>query len=177
MDRRDCVGGIGTAWRTTDETGLGRALQLVVRCAGAIGAHDLAGVCVVDDGEVTTYAECRSTVPLIAEVQQELGVGPVQQALRTSSGVLSTSDLRYAPYRGWQRDFSADIDVRAHVAFRLQVDGVVLGALNLYSFTPGAFGAQHVSRGLVLASHASAAVAAELELHRPIARELAYVVA
>lgn len=61
---------------------------------------------------------------------------------------------------------AADLGVRSMLSFQLFVTGSTMGALNLYSSRPGAFGEESESVGLVFASHAAVAlVSAQHEEH------------
>ncbi|NYE36053.1 GAF domain-containing protein [Nocardioides cavernae] len=137
-----------------------RTLRHLVQWATqVVGPCDVAAIRVSDEDGRQSYAACHRTVPLIDELQGWLAVGPAPDTLRTSGDVVNVADVSREVRTPWTGDAAAVLDVRACLGLRLQVDGVVLGALHLYSFTPGAFDVRHVADALVLAAHASSAVA------------------
>jgi hypothetical protein len=100
-------------------------------------------------------------VPLrLDQIQFEVGRGPCLDTIREHESHL-IDDLVSDPR--WP-EFSAravrETGVRSMLSFRLFVGEGTLGALNLYSETPGAFDDRAHAVGAILAAHAAVAVTA-----------------
>ncbi|RBY88665.1 GAF and ANTAR domain-containing protein [Blastococcus sp. TF02A-26] len=92
------------------------------------------------------------------EIQNRLGEGPCLDAVWTDSTV-RIDDMRSEAR--WPRFAAAAVElgVLSAVSFQLFVEGDNLGALNLYSRQPAAFGEESEDVGLVFAAHAAVALA------------------
>ena len=132
------------------------ALQLAVEMAtDLIEACDLAGVCIAGHDGIETRA---STQPVVAELdhlQQELGDGPCLDELRSTDVIVIDDLAGDAPWPQWAPRTVELSGVRAYMGFRLFIDRTHLGALNLYSRTPGGFTQDDRLDGLVIAAHAA----------------------
>ncbi|MGY1770260.1 GAF and ANTAR domain-containing protein [Blastococcus sp. SYSU D00813] len=92
------------------------------------------------------------------EIQNRLQEGPCLDAVRTQSTV-RIDDMRSE--QRWPRfaAAAAELGVLSSVSFQLFVEGDNLGAINLYSRQPHAFGEESEDIGLVFAAHAAVALA------------------
>ncbi len=92
-------------------------------------------------------------------LQEELGQGPCLDAVWEHPVVRVDdvrSDERWPQFSGR----AAELGAGSMMCFQLSVEGDVLGALNLYSRTAGAFDDDSREIGLMFASHAAVALAA-----------------
>src|SRR5690606_16901101 len=94
---------------------------------------------------------------LLDKIQQRYLEGPCLTAAWEEKTVhvrnLET-DERFPNYR---RDALAETPIRSIMAFQLFIAGETLGALNVYSEQPEAFGDESRTLGLIFAAHSSVA--------------------
>lgn len=129
------------------------------------GAEQSGITLVTDRRKVESRAPTGDLPHSIDSLQQRLGEGPCLDAVFEQSTV-RIEDIREEDR--WPRfaGRAADLGVRSMLSFQLFVTGSTMGALNLYSSRPGAFGEESESVGLVFASHAAVAlVSAQHEEH------------
>ena len=122
-----------------------------------------------------TYVIGRSTLePRAATGELPRAVDALQERLRQGPCVDAVRDqkvVRVDDVRSEERwpEFAAEasaLGVGSMVCFQLFVEGDHLGAMNMYSRTPGAFDDESADIGLLFASHAAVALAgAEHEEH------------
>ncbi|MGW1208032.1 GAF and ANTAR domain-containing protein [Streptomyces sp. NPDC002499] len=128
------------------------ATELVEGC-------DAAGVLVLRDKRVETLAPTDQVAVVSDRLQDELGEGPCFDAALPSNAerVLRIRDLtseeRWPAYTPQARK----LGVGSMMGFLLFTEDENLGALNLYSRTPGAFTQDSETAGWLLASHAAVA--------------------
>lgn len=138
--------------RAAEEGVTRAALEIVPGCR-------YAAISLVDrHGGVVTVAPTSDVPRQVDAIQYATAEGPCLDAIREAP-VCTVPDL--ATERRWPEFCGravAETGVRSMLAFRLFVEDDVLGALNLYSRTPGAFGDRAVAVGTVLAAHAALAV-------------------
>ncbi|MCF6506677.1 GAF and ANTAR domain-containing protein [Blastococcus sp. MG754426] len=142
-------------------------LQAITHAAvGSVpGAEESGITLVVDRRTVESRAPTGDLPRSIDRLQERLGEGPCLDALFEQRTV-RIEDLREEDR--WPRfaGEAADLGARSMLSFQLFVTGSTVGALNLYSSRPGAFGEESESVGLVFASHAAVAlVSAQHEQH------------
>ncbi|MFJ3233905.1 GAF and ANTAR domain-containing protein [Streptomyces sp. NPDC086787] len=134
----------------------GAAVDLVEGC-------DAAGVLTLSKGRVTTLSACGDQVAESDRIQGELGEGPCFDAARhTDEGrVYRITDLT-RPQPRWPRFAPAahDLGFGSMMGFLLYTHDDDFGALNLYSYKPGAFTPASETAGWLFASHAAVALAA-----------------
>lgn len=126
---------------------------------GTVPGAEQAGISMVRRGRtVQARAATDPVVEKVDELQTELGEGPCLQALFEHETV-SVPDM--STERRWPTFAAAAhaAGVGSMLSFQLFVEQENLGALNLYSASPGAFDdhAEHV--GLLFAAHAAIAIA------------------
>jgi GAF domain-containing protein len=97
------------------------------------------------------------------EVQYQTGDGPCLHAMRHSQRV-RIDDM--AANDRWPRfcERAASLGIRSSLSLPLAADGEPVGALNLYSRRPGAFGEAETRRAEKFAGHASGALTLALRL-------------
>jgi GAF domain-containing protein len=166
-----------TAARPTDEPGLASqfaavaralaseptvaaALQRLVEIARVIvpGCHH-AGVTVLRRGRPETPAATDEVSAAVDRVQYETGQGPCLSAI-LEQPTYRTGDL--AAETRWPQFSGPAVErtgVRSVLAYRLFTEADTLGALNLYSREPDAFGDEAEAIGTILAAHAALALA------------------
>jgi GAF domain-containing protein len=128
-------------------------------CAEVTGATG-AGIMLMS-GDVPRGSVCTTNAvsALIEQLQYELGEGPCVDAYRQDRPVLEP-DLANAALPRWLAFTTPAVDAgaRAIFGFPLQVGAVRLGALNLYSDTPGPLTDDQHANALLMASIAAQAL-------------------
>jgi GAF domain-containing protein len=115
---------------------------------------------VLRTGRVRTVATTGDVPAAVDTIQYETQQGPCLSAIREHETFL-IEDLRTADL--WPRFSSraaAETGVRSVLSMRLFAEDDTLGALNLYSREPAAFGEHARNIGTVLAAHAAVAMVA-----------------
>ncbi|MEU4232045.1 GAF and ANTAR domain-containing protein [Nonomuraea sp. NPDC026600] len=116
---------------------LGMALRHLADLAAAMPGRPMAGVTLRQDGRVQTVASSAAHVRVFDEIQYRGGQGPCLDAMATGEPVLATdlaTETRWSDYPPRMLAHG----VRSVHSEPLRVEGVWLGALNLYSRRPGA---------------------------------------
>ena len=147
-----------------EESGTQSTLERAVKVATElIDSCDLAGISIVTKDGIETRAATHETLRRIDELQFDLEEGPCRDALRqeevVSAADLSTDDR----WPRWGPRIAEETGAHSTLSFRLFVEGDDLGALNLYAYDKDAFDREDLLEGLVLAAHASIALANTLE--------------
>ncbi|WP_411099701.1 GAF and ANTAR domain-containing protein [Streptomyces sp. x-45] len=129
------------------------ATELVTDC-------DAAGILILRGGKVQSLAPTEQVVIDSDALQGRVGEGPCFDAARTSSGerqfrIVDFTDeaVRWPAYVPQARK----LGLGSMMGFLLFTEDEDLGALNLYSFRPGAFTEADETAGWLLASHAAVA--------------------
>ncbi|MGW2297730.1 GAF and ANTAR domain-containing protein [Streptomyces violaceorubidus] len=129
------------------------ATELVADC-------DAAGILVLRGGKVQSLAPTEQVVVDSDELQGRVGEGPCFDAARTSSGErqfrirdFTDEAVRWPKYVPQARK----LNLGSMMGFLLFTEDEDLGALNLYSYRPGAFTGADETAGWLLASHAAVA--------------------
>jgi hypothetical protein len=130
----------------------GAATELIPGC-------DAAGVTAAADGGFTTKAWTSQIVCDLDRAQIERDDGPCLEAIR-SGPVASIDDVEMETRWRHFCDRARVDGIRSVLGVQLGVDDDTLGALNLYARSPGAFRGRSGRVALLLASHASVALAA-----------------
>jgi transcriptional regulator with GAF, ATPase, and Fis domain len=128
------------------------AVELVDGCESA-------GILVVRHGQVETVTATDDLVRAADRLQSELTEGPCFDATRNKHEVYRIADMTDADERwpGFAPRARA-LGIGSMMGFLLYTEGQDnLGALDLYSSKPGAFGRHHEQVGWLLASHAAVA--------------------
>jgi GAF domain-containing protein len=123
----------------------------VLICAAIGGADDVSVT--LADGQPRTVA-CSGELALRAdESQYDVDAGPCLQALETNEPV-RVEDLETEPRWPEYRPGALAAGVRSSLSLPLQTEGLVVGALNIYSRTPGSFDDDAESRAVEVANYA-----------------------
>jgi transcriptional regulator with GAF, ATPase, and Fis domain len=129
------------------------ATELVADC-------DAAGILILRSGKVQSLAPTEQVVIDSDKLQGRVGEGPCFDAARTSTGerrfrIVDFADeaVRWPKYVPEARK----LNLGSMMGFLLFTEDEDLGALNLYSYRPGAFTEADETAGWLLASHASVA--------------------
>jgi len=169
-------GTAGTTTATTDELGevMGRiartiqqehgdvegTLQAITNAArDAVPGADSVSISLAVGRRVEARAATDELPREIDDLQTRMGEGPCLDALRDHTTVRVEDfahELRWPRFAAAAREHG----VGSSISFQLFVDRDDLGALNVYSRQPHAFGAEAEVVGTILASHASIALSA-----------------
>lgn len=141
--------------QTSVDSTLGRvtasAVDLVEGC-------DAAGILVLHGGQVATLAPTEQLVTDSDRLQEQLSEGPCFDAARTKEGerVFRIPDFtRREPRWPSFGPKAHELGIGSMMGFLLYTDEEELGALNIYSRSPGAFTEASELAGWLLASHAA----------------------
>jgi hypothetical protein len=133
-------------------------LELIVAAAvRSIDGCRYAGIFILEDGEIHTVASSDPIVDQVDKLQVQTGEGPCLDAVKSDlpySVSIDLSDDASYPEFGPQ---AVNLGVRSGLAVRLLTDRS-LGAMNLYSDLPHAFGIVDRARAVILATHCSIAL-------------------
>jgi hypothetical protein len=145
--------------RLSDSSGTGGTARLCVACAEIMEMSG-AGIMLMD-GELPKGSVCTSNAvsAVIEDLQFTLGEGPCVDAY-VQHRPIDEPDLADPAVPRWMAftPRAVDAGARAVFGFPLEVDGVRLGALNLYRDRPGPLTDDQVADALVLAGVAARAV-------------------
>jgi len=133
----------------------------VARVAGAQSAS----VTTLRGGQFRTESATDDRARSADALQYELGSGPCVDAI-IDDALYHPTDLRHDErWPEYGRRANAEFGVASMVSYRLGGDFLaeeMIAGLNLYSYEPDAFSSGAVGIGLLLATHAAALVAAQL---------------
>jgi len=121
---------------------------------------DTAGVLLIGKaGRFTTVGGTDDLPHRLDELQMKFNEGPCVEAALDDL-IVRTEDFRTD--ERWPRYSAAvvEIGILSGLSFKLYTSSRTAGALNLFSFKPRAFNAEDETIGVVLASHAAAAILA-----------------
>jgi GAF domain-containing protein len=132
--------------------------ELAEHAAVEVPGADYAGVTVTRNAKnIDTPAATHQWPILLDKIQQRHREGPCLTAAWEEKTIhvadLQTDD-RFPLYR---QDALAETPIRSIMAFQLFIAGETMGALNVYSEQPHAFGPESRAIGLVFAAHSSVA--------------------
>jgi transcriptional regulator with GAF, ATPase, and Fis domain len=135
--------------------------RIVEHATVLINGCDEAGILTVRQGEVHALAATSDQVRFADRVQQDLQEGPCFDAVTDRQQIYTIDDLRQ-PSKQWPL-FAPELrklGMGSMMGFLLFTEDDNLGALNVYSHTPGTFDEAARRAGWVLASHAAVAFSA-----------------
>lgn len=143
-----------------------QTLEHVVELAReTVPGCDFAGVSWIEDGQVLTPAATGQVPEVVDRIQYETDEGPCLSALRLDDArepidpVVSVDLAQEVRWPRFTARAVAETGVRSMLSFQLYVEGRVLGALNLYATSAGAFERDSLLLGEVFAGHAAVALA------------------
>lgn len=132
--------------------------ELAEHAAVEIAGAQYAGITLTRNARtIETPAATHHWPLLLDKIQQRHREGPCLTAAweeKTIHVADLETDERFPKYR---KDALAETPIRSIMAFQLFIAGETLGALNVYSEQPGAFGAESRNLGLIFAAHSSVA--------------------
>ena len=142
------------------ESGSQATLEKAVTAAIALvpGAEEGSISVVARRSEVTSWAASDELPRRVDELQSEVGQGPCLDAAFDAE-VVDVPDVAHETRWPDFAERAARLGAGSMLSFRLYVSGSDLGALNLYSRTPGAFDEESRQVGLPFAAHAAVALA------------------
>jgi transcriptional regulator with GAF, ATPase, and Fis domain len=134
--------------------------RVVAHAVALVDGCESAGILVVRSGKVSTLAASDEVARKSDRLQAELGEGPCLNATIEEEQVFRIADMAAATDR-WPRYAPAarELGIGSAMGFWLFTEDENLGALNLYSSQPNAFGKRTEHVGWLLASHAAVAFA------------------
>ncbi len=132
--------------------------ELAEHAAVEVPGAQYAGITLTRDAkDIETPAATHLYPVLLDKIQQRHRQGPCLTAAWDEKTIhvadLETDD-RFPLYR---QDALAETPIRAIMAFQLFIAGQTMGALNVYSDEPNAFGPETRTIGLIFAAHSSVA--------------------
>ncbi|OBB68719.1 GAF and ANTAR domain-containing protein [Mycobacterium sp. 852014-50255_SCH5639931] len=140
---------------------LGQVLTDVTTAAvELIPGADIAGVLLIKGGgDFESVADTDSLVAQLDKLQHDFSEGPCHDAALKET-IVRTDDLREEPR--WPRYAPAAVErgVLSSLSFKLYTAERTAGALNLFSFRPGAWDTEAETIGIVFAAHAASAIMA-----------------
>ena len=130
--------------------------------------HELAGataaaITLVDRGQVSSPVHSSELAVRVGTIESETGEGPCVDSSRDEI-TIRIDDLRQSSQWPLFADRAVDLGVLSMLSFQLFAGHDSMGALNVYSDTPGAFDSQDEETGLMLASHAALAMSARKKI-------------
>ena len=132
--------------------------ELAEHAAVEISGAQYAGITLTRNAkDIETPAATHHWPLLLDKIQQRHLEGPCLTAAwdeKTIHVPDLEADERFPNYR---KDALAETPIRSIMAFQLFIAGQTVGALNVYSEQPGAFGPESRNMGLVFAAHSSVA--------------------
>ncbi|MGD9621981.1 MAG: GAF and ANTAR domain-containing protein [Mycolicibacterium sp.] len=132
--------------------------ELAEHAAVEITGAQYAGITLTRNAKtIETPAATHHWPLLLDKIQQRHLEGPCLTAAweeKTVHVADLETDERFPKYR---KDALSETPIRSIMAFQLFIAGETVGALNVYSEQPGAFGADSRNLGLIFAAHSSVA--------------------
>lgn len=138
------------------ELTLQRICQLAVE---TIDGCEAAGISVKERSRITSRSTSDHLPRIVDQIQSETQEGPCVDAIVHHEVFLTGSLPDEARWPKFARRAHEETGVTSILSLRLFVHEDTMGALNLYSSKPDAFGDQDVAVGSVFASHAAVALA------------------
>lgn len=121
---------------------------------------DHASILLKRKGEYVTVAATDAVAQRVDDFEREIREGPCVDAIEEESAQIEPDLGTFSQWPTLATRLLAETPVRGMMAFRLMVDQHKVGALNLFSDTPGAFDTDAAGRAIIMASFASVAAAA-----------------
>jgi hypothetical protein len=147
------------------ETGARSPLEeLVHTTVEQLPAASTVSVTVLRSGRFATAASTDDVALHADALQYEIGTGPCVDAILDDNLYVSEDLARDERWGSWGPRVSTDLGLHSVLAYRLTLldESGAVAALNVYSERVGAFDDRAVGTGLVLATHGSLLVTAQL---------------
>jgi transcriptional regulator with GAF, ATPase, and Fis domain len=140
--------------------------KLVRLSADVVSPAAACGITVRSDGQPFSPAASNDLAAQVDEIQYATDQGPCLQALRTGT-VVQVDDLSQEQRWDGYRPHAIAHGVLSSLSLPLTVEAETLGALNLYSATPGAFAGPQREHAEAFAAQCAAALTVGLrQLHQ-----------
>lgn len=135
--------------------------RIVAHAVDLVDGCESAGILVIENREVRSLAWTDELAQRSDLVQGELGEGPCLDATLRDHQVFRITDMSTAGDR-WPKyaPRARELGIGSALGFLLFTEDENLGALNMYSSSPNAFGERTEHVGWLLASHAAVAFSA-----------------
>ncbi|HYN68118.1 MAG TPA: GAF and ANTAR domain-containing protein [Ornithinibacter sp.] len=152
------------AGRSRGEGGRPPLEELVVATREQIPSASAVSVTALRGGRFRTEASTDEVALRADALQYEIGSGPCVDAVIDDSIYITQDVVLDERWAQWGRRVSSEVGVRSVLAYRLANldDADTIAALNVYSHQVGAFDDRDLGAGLVLATHGSLLVTAQL---------------
>lgn len=105
-----------------------------------------------NDGSYVTAAASDEIAADVDILERAVGDGPCVDAIENEAAQIDPDLASHSQWPSLAAFMLASTPVRGAMGFRILVDGHKVGALNLFSDTPGAFDTNSAAQGIVLAS-------------------------
>jgi GAF domain-containing protein len=140
-----------------DRPDVSEFLNEVAALAASVVPGCSCGITMRRDHEIMTVAVSDQFAAAIDEIQYGRGQGPCLETLHTGIQV-NVADLAADDRWGDYRIYALTYGVRSSLSLPLAIDGIVRGALNLYTTVPNSFGMSETRRSKAFAHQAAAAL-------------------
>jgi hypothetical protein len=132
--------------------------HLVDTAPRVIAGCDHASLMLARGDGYETAAASDNVARHVDALERELGEGPCVDAIEDEAGQIDPDISRSSGWPKLAERVLSETPVRGMAGFRLVLEGKKMGALNLFSDTPGAFDSGGADQGAVLAAFASVAL-------------------
>ena len=134
----------------------------ICECAVQVIDHcDHASLMLTRRGSSFTAAATDDIALHVDELERATGQGPCVDALRDDEPAHHCTDLTQgSPWPELAAKILAETPVRGMAGFRIMLEGAKVGALNVFSDTPGAFDDDSLDQAALLTAFASVAITA-----------------
>jgi hypothetical protein len=144
----------------------GRVYEAIVRAAPRlVDGCDHASLMLRRDEGFVTAASSDEVAARVDALERELSDGPCVDAILEETAQHDTNLLDGSPWPGLAERVMEETPVRGMAGFRILGGSGKVGALNLFSDTPGGLTDRSVDQAIVLASFVSVALVAAHERH------------
>lgn len=121
---------------------------------------DHASLMLVRRGQAVTVAASDQVARTVDDIERATGEGPCLDAIENEAAQIEPDFLTPSQWPALARGVLTRTPVRGAMGFRLMLDDKKVGALNLFSDTPGRFNARIADRAIVLTAFAAVTVSA-----------------
>jgi len=132
--------------------------QLVETAPRIVAGCDHASLMLARRDGYETAAASDDVARRIDALERELGEGPCVDAIDEEAGQIDSDITRHSSWPRLAERVIAETPVRGMAGYRIVIEGKKVGALNLFSDTPGAFETEGADQGAVLSAFASVAL-------------------
>ncbi|AYJ50099.1 GAF and ANTAR domain-containing protein [Rhodococcus sp. P1Y] len=121
---------------------------------------DHASLMLVNRGQPVTVAATDQVARTVDDIERATGEGPCLDAIESEAAQIETDFLQPSQWPALARGVVTRTPVRGAMGFRLMLDQKKVGALNLFSNTPGAFDSSTADHAIMLTAFAAVTVSA-----------------